>query len=208
MINKSFEVIVAAIAAKTPTPGGGAAAAMSASLGAALFLMVVRFSRGKKANLEQEDELGAAETQLERLLNHLLPMAERDCAAFDLVSNAYGLPKTTDSEKAIRDKAIEAGLLAAMAVPEEVACVVRDVFFAIAPVASCVKRNICSDLGSGSELLFAAAESVFFNIRINAAFLKDAEKADAALDRNRGIMAEIRKSHANIFDTVQKQLMG
>ena len=141
MINKSFEDVVAAIAAKTPTPGGGAAAAMSASLGAALFLMVVRFSRGKKATLDQEEELGVAETQLERLLEHLLPMAERDCAAFDLVSNAYGLPKTTDSEKAIRDKAIEAGLLAAMAVPEEVACVVRDVFFAIAPVCALADKT-------------------------------------------------------------------
>ena len=54
MIHQPFDQLIESLAAKTPTPGGGAAAAMAGCMGAALFLMVVRFSRGKKANVDRE----------------------------------------------------------------------------------------------------------------------------------------------------------
>ena len=50
---------------------GGAAAAMSGCMGAALFLMVVRYSRGKKANLDRDGELAAAEQKLDAQLQAL-----------------------------------------------------------------------------------------------------------------------------------------
>ena len=106
MITKTFEDLVQSFAAKTPTPGGGAAAAMSACLGTALFLMAIRFSRGKKSTLEFDDQLGTAEAQLSQYLDRLKPMAERDCASFDHVSTAYGLPKETDAEKSSKRKTI------------------------------------------------------------------------------------------------------
>src|SRR5689334_25423022 len=100
MIQQPFEQIVESLAAKTPTPGGGAAAAMAGCMGTALFLMVVRFSRGKKGNAEREGDLQQAETMLEGQLARLLPMAERDCKSFDLVSAAYGMPKADEAQKA------------------------------------------------------------------------------------------------------------
>ena len=109
MIHQSFAQIVDSLAAKTPTPGGGAAAAMSGCMGAALFLMVVRFSRGKKANVDREGDLQQAEALLDGHMKRLLPMAERDCRSFDLVSAAYGMPKETDEQKALREKAIQEG---------------------------------------------------------------------------------------------------
>ena len=102
MIDQSFAKIVDALAQRTPTPGGGAAAALAASMGTALLLMVVRFSRGKKANLERDQDLARVEGLLESHLLRLLPMAERDCNSFDLVSKAYAMPKGTDGEIQIR----------------------------------------------------------------------------------------------------------
>ena len=113
MIDQSFENLVRSFAAKTPTPGGGAAAAMSACLGTSLLLMTIRFSRGKKATLEHDGELAAVEQQLDQYLTRLLPMAERDCASFDHVSLAYKLPKDTDDEKDVRGRAIEESMIGA-----------------------------------------------------------------------------------------------
>ena len=198
MIDQPFEKFIASLAAKTPTPGGGACAAMAGAMGTALYLMVVRFSRGKKANAERDDDLAAAETALDDHLQRILPMAEQDCAAYDLVSSAYSLPKETEDEKAIRKSAIQEAMVGAMVVPEETMCMIRDVFGAVDRIIDCVGKNIVSDLGSGAELLRAGAESAYFNVRINAAFLDDRELADSTLSRTLEVRDEILRHHDSI----------
>ena len=205
MINQSFADLVSSFAAKTPTPGGGAAAAMSACLGTSLFLMAIRFSRGKKATLEFDEQLAEVERQLEQQLERLLPMAERDCASFDHVSNAYKLPKDSDDQVAVRDRAIEEGMLGAMVVPEETLCLARDVMRSMSTVITLVGKNIVSDLGSGAELLTAGAESAFFNVRINANYLKDRDKAAAALQQNEIVLADVRDFHRAFRSRVEQQ---
>jgi formiminotetrahydrofolate cyclodeaminase len=202
MIDQPYKKFITSLAAKTPTPGGGACAAMVAAMGTALYLMVVRFSRGKKANSERDDDLAAAEALLEDHLQRILPMAERDCAAYDLVSSAYGLPKESDDEKAIRQKAIQEAMVGAMVVPEETMCMIRDAFDAIERVIDCVGKNIVSDLGSGAELLRAGAESAYFNVRINASFLSDRELADTTLSRTLAVRDEIFRHHDSIRGVV------
>jgi formiminotetrahydrofolate cyclodeaminase len=198
MIEQPFNQLVAALAAKTPTPGGGAAAAMAACLGTSLFLMVIRFSRGKKATLEHDEHLARIETQLDAHLARLLPMAERDCAAFDQVSLAYKLPKTTDEEVAVRTRAIEEGMHGAMVVPEETLYLTRDVMQTMVAALEFVGRNIASDLGSGAELLVAAGQSAFYNVRINAAFLQNKKKAASALQVCERVRTELVEVHAAI----------
>ena len=53
MIDQTFKEIASSLAARTPTPAGGAAAALTASMGTALMLMVIRFTRGKAANADR-----------------------------------------------------------------------------------------------------------------------------------------------------------
>ncbi len=206
MIQQPFAQIVDSLAAKTPTPGGGAAAAMAGCMGSALFLMVVRFSRGKKANLDRDAELALAETTLDGQLKRLLPMAERDCRSFDLVSAAYGMPKDTDQQKALREKAIQEAMIGAMVVPEETLCMVRDVFVTMQKVVGCIGKAIVSDLASGASLLLAAAEGAFLNVRINAAFLTNRELADRTLTRATDVLNEIRRQQQAIAVSVDKML--
>lgn len=206
MIQQPFDQIIASLAAKTPTPGGGAAAAMAGAMGTALFLMVVRFSRGKKANIDRDADLAQVETQLDGHLKRLMPMAERDCKSFDLVSHAYGMPKDGDAQKALREKAIQEAMVGAMVVPEETLCMVRDVFVAMQQVTSCIGKAIVSDLASGASLLLAAAEGAFLNVRINAAFLTNRELADKTLERATAVLAEIRRQQQAIAVSVDKTL--
>lgn len=206
MIDQSFSDLLESLAAKTPTPGGGAAAAMAGCMGTALFLMVVRFSRGKKANVDREGDLARVEGQLAEYLKRMKPMADRDCRSFDLVSAAYGMPKDDDRQKALREKAIQEAMVGAMVVPEETLCMVRDVFVAMEQVTGCVGKAIVSDLASGAALLLAAAEGAFLNVRINAAYLTNRELADRTSERATNVLKEIRRHQATIATSVDKML--
>lgn len=206
MIDQPFRQFVDSLAAKTPTPGGGAAAAMAGCMGTALFAMVVRFSRGKKANEGRDEELQAAEERLDALLQLLKPMAERDCRAFDLVSAAYGMPKNDPDQQALREKAIQEAMVGAMVVPEEALCLVRDVFVAMQGVTGCIGKAIVSDLASGASLLLAAAEGAYLNVRINAAFLKNRELADNTMKRAATVLDEIRRQQVSIATAVDGML--
>jgi formiminotetrahydrofolate cyclodeaminase len=206
MIDRSFRVLVDELAAKTPTPGGGAAAAMTACMGAALVQMVLRFSRGRKGNEAREAALASAEELLQGHLQRLLPTAERDCRSFDLVSAAYKMPKETDAQQAIRQRAIEEAMVGAMVVPEELLCMVRDVFRAVSGVIDAVPKNIISDLASGAALLGAAADGALLNVRINAAYLKNRDLAGKAVDRVRGVRQEIQAQQSAIAAAVEKLL--
>jgi formiminotetrahydrofolate cyclodeaminase len=202
----SFSDIVDSLAKKTPTPGGGAAAALAATMGASLFLMVVRYSQGKKANVGREAELATAEQALQRHVAELTPMAERDCRSFDEVSAAYALPKDTDAQKATRDAAIQRAMVGAMVVPEQTLGMVRAVFASIEPVVSCIGKLIVSDLAAGAVLLRAGGEGAFLNVRINAASLTDKALADATMARADAVLAEVRSAQESIAKTVDRLL--
>jgi formiminotetrahydrofolate cyclodeaminase len=206
MIDQTFRQLIDSIAAKTPTPGGGAAAALSACIGTALFVMVVRFSRGKKANVEREADLARVEATLTDQLQRLLPMAERDCRSFDQVSAAYAMPKATEAERQLRDKAIQEAMLGAMVVPEETLCLVRDVFQAMHDVVGCISKAIVSDLAAGAAVLLAAAEGGYLNVRINAAYLVDRELAGQRSERAKAVRQEARKHQEAIAATVDRML--
>ena len=206
MIQQSFEQIVASLAAKTPTPGGGAAAAMAGCMGAALFLMVVRYSRGKKANVAREGDLLAAEGKLDAQLRDLMPMAERDCKSFDAVSAAYSMPKESDAQKALRDAAIQRAMQGAMVVPEQTLSMVRDVFVSMQAVVGCVGKTIASDLAAGGALLLAAAEGAFLNVKINAQSLTDKALAAATMQRANAVLAAVRDHQQQTAATVDALL--
>lgn len=206
MIHQPFDKLIESLAAKTPTPGGGAAAALAACMGTSLFLMVVRFSRGKKANVDRDGDLAGAEAKLQEHLQRLLPMADRDCKSFDLVSAAYGMPKGTPEQQALREKAIQEAMVGAMVVPDETLCMVRDVFGAMQGVVDCIGKAILSDLASGAALLLAAGEGAFLNVRINAAFLTNRALADGTMQRARGVLDEIRGQQRDIAAGVDKLL--
>jgi formiminotetrahydrofolate cyclodeaminase len=206
MIDQSLQKIVESLGARSPTPGGGSAAAMAAAMGTALLLMVVRFSRGKKANLDRDAELAEAEQVLAGLVERLLPMAERDCGAYDLVSQAYQLPVDSEGEVQARGAAIEVAMVGAMSVPDEMLLMVRDVLRATNEVVSCVGKAIAGDLGSAAELLRAGAEAAYMNVRINAAELKDRELAESTMSRVEAVRTDVLETAAAFRQFVETRI--
>ncbi len=75
------------LSARTPTPGGGAAAAISAAIGCAVGAMAARYTTGKKW-ADREAAAEALARTLEEASNEFLALAESDVAAYDAVSLA------------------------------------------------------------------------------------------------------------------------
>lgn len=172
-------------------------------MGSALLLMVVRFSRGKKANAAREAELTSVEADLSALHAAILPLAERDAQGFEPVAAAYGLPRATPAEQAAREAAIRAGLVEAMVVPFESLRLIQRALATVLPVADCANRSIVSDLAAGATLLRAAAEIALLNLRINVSL---AGEGDDVLASARSMREDVVRQHAALCAAADRLL--
>ena len=179
------------LADKTATPGGGSVAAHLAQLGAGLVAMACRFSTGPKFAGVEESMIRRA-GELDRLRSEALSLVDRDSAAYDSVSAAFGLSKSTDAEKAARTAAIQAATRTALEVPLETIEVGVAILRVAAEAAPAINKNLASDCASGAWCLRSAAEAALLNVRINAGSLSDKAFASERLGRAERLTSEAR----------------
>src|SRR6516225_1340721 len=110
-----------AVAASTPTPGGGSVSAFAAALSASLGQMVAGLSRKKKSQAAYIDQLSNQLDALRKTANELAEAIDRDAAAYDAVMAAFKLPQGNDEETRQREEALQLATKGAAEVPLEVA---------------------------------------------------------------------------------------
>jgi len=155
------------VAAGTPTPGGGSAAAHTGALGAALVAMVARLTVGRKKYAEVEAQMTAVLEEAESLRRSLTLAVEQDSAAFEAFMQASKLPKDSDAEKAVRAAAIEKATFQAAEVPLSVARQALRVCELANLAADLGNLNAISDAGSAAAHARAALTAAGLNVRIN-----------------------------------------
>src|SRR5262245_12711668 len=116
------------LASSSPAPGGGSAAALAGAAGAALTSMVCRLTIGKKKYAGVEEEMKELLEKSEDLRSMFTRMIDRDAHAFNKVMEAFGLPKETDDQNALRSAAIQEATKEAALVPLELMKHVIDAF--------------------------------------------------------------------------------
>ena len=140
-----------ALAAKSPVPGGGSAAALTAVLGAALISMVARYSIGKGTDKTTERRLGHVLKKSETIRRRLFRLVDLDTKVY------LKVVQTRRARTARRQRA--AALKAAGGVPLEVA---RLCFQAIQLTPFLItkgNKNLVSDVAVAGELLWAAFQA-------------------------------------------------
>lgn len=202
-VEGTVRAFVDACAAKTPTPGGGAASALFAALGAALGSMAARFTAGKKGFEAHAATMEQAAARFDELRAQLLPIVDEDCRAYDVVTAAYALQKDTDDAKAARTAAIQSGLVLAMNVPLRGARLCCEGVTRIAELAPNLNKNLISDAGVCALGLGAAFEGFAMNVRINAAGLKDESVKAAALSELATLKSTIDVARAKALTAVE-----
>lgn len=157
------------LGAKTPAPGGGAAACMTGATAAALAHMVVAYSLGKKNLAEHEPHLQQAAASLSRARQLMLQLADEDAAAYVLVNELQKLPDGDARKAAEMPGAAEA----AVAVPRAAVALCMDMLRLIESLCGRSNKFLRSDLAIAAVLAEAAARSAWWNVNINLSLLAD-----------------------------------
>ena len=145
------------LAARTPAPGGGGAAAVTGAMAAGLVAMAARFSATR---LPGAGELADEADELRRRLAQL---ADLDTRAYAAVLEALRLPEGTSQREVQRQEA----LLGAALVPLEIAGIGARVAAMAVRVAEAGNPNLRGDAVTGAVLAAASARSAACLVEIN-----------------------------------------
>ncbi|MCC7120266.1 MAG: cyclodeaminase/cyclohydrolase family protein [Gammaproteobacteria bacterium] len=194
------------LASGSSTPGGGSAAGVMGAMGAALVGMVCNFTVGREkyaaVDAQMREVLAAAESARARLTEAIAA----DVAVFDHVMAAYGLPKSSDDEKAARSAAIQEALKQATEVPLACARACVEVIRLSADAARHGNTNVVSDAGVAVMAAYAGLKSAALNVYVNVGSIEDTTFTQPRMSEIDALVAEGEASVARIFDTVRARL--
>ena len=172
-----------ALASDAPAPGGGAAAAMNAAIGAALVSMVCNLTIGKPKYAAYAETMTHALAEATELRHRALQLADDDAAAFDAVVAAYKLPKESEEDKQERSAAIQRALVGAAEVPLRTAEVAATVIALAAVIEEGANVNVLSDVAVAAASARAALDSAALNVEVNLASMGDAALRESLAGR-------------------------
>jgi formiminotetrahydrofolate cyclodeaminase len=187
----TVQAFVDRLASGEPVPGGGSAAAIAGSLGAALVSMVAALSEGRQRYEEHaalHAEVGLA---ARALADRFLLLADEDAVAYAGFGSATRLPKETASEREARAAAIRQAARAASQVPFRTVEACLETVGLAEALAGRSNRNASSDLEVASLLAVAASHAAAANVYVNLPAIEDEPAARDLLDRTDRLVDEI-----------------
>jgi formiminotetrahydrofolate cyclodeaminase len=153
----SISDLIGALAARTSTPGGGAAAAIAAALGCAAGAMATRYTAGAK--------YAAVETAAQQL-GDLLLLAARDCIRLgDADAEAYAA--VTSARKAKDSAATAVAEQRAGAVPADLLATCAQHATELARFMANCNPYLLSDVKVGIHLLAGAGRAAWQTLLVN-----------------------------------------
>ena len=177
-MQKSCEDFVTQLAGKAAVPGGGGASALVGAVGCALGNMVGSLTVGKKKYADVEAEMIELMKKAEVVWRELLSLIQKDADVFEPLSKAYGLPKSTEEEKAEKERVMSICLKDACSVPMDImrkCCEAIDIIETFAEKGSTIA---ISDAGVGVAFCKAALQGASLNVFINTKAMTDRPYAE------------------------------
>lgn len=163
---------LAALASRTPAPGGGAAAALCAATASSLLAMVAEYTTGDKW-ADRECRMRSLAEDLAARTVHAVALADADADAFQAVGAAYKLPRGSDEQRTGRQLAIQEALIGAAEPPVRTGELARRLVALAKELADSGNPNVLSDVAVASSMARSAMESAIVNIEINRAQIRD-----------------------------------
>ena len=190
----------------SPAPGGGSVAALMGALGASLGGMVANLSAAKRGWDDRLDYFSEWAVKGQQLKDELLFLVDEDTAAFSKVMAAFGLPKDSVEEKAVRSKAIQSANTYAAEIPLRVMETARRVYDLLAMMAENGNSASISDVGVGLLATRACIDGAAMNVRINLSSLKDEKLKTTLQEKTERLVAESEARYQGVRNTVENKL--
>jgi len=165
-------------ASESPAPGGGSISAYAGVLGASLATMVANLSSHKKGWDNRWKEFSDWAEKGQYYKDELIKLVDLDTTAFNKIMESFGLPKGTDEEKIVRDKAIQDATKYAIDIPFKVMQMAHGSLTVIKAMAEQGNPNSISDAGVAALCARTAVLGAFLNVKINASGYKDKSYTD------------------------------
>ncbi len=185
-------------ASESPAPGGGSVAAYVGALGAGLGAMVANLT-AQKNDWELFSDWAVKASGFKK---ELVSLVDEDTQAFEAILYARSLPRGTESEKSIRELALEEANLRAIEVPFRVMQIALLSMDVIKAMAASGNPNSRSDAGVGALCARSAVLGAFLNVCINATDAGKDKRISRFLTEGKKMQVDAMAKEKEILDLV------
>jgi formiminotetrahydrofolate cyclodeaminase len=167
MSNETLEEFLESVAARTPTPGGGAVAAVTGAQAAALMSMVSAFS-------SKSEEMHRINQMADTARSQFTELAQQDMDAFKNLMSAFKLKK----EDATRQASVQLALTKAAEAPRSMMLLANSLIAYACILSENGNSNLATDTAMVALLLDATISSAELNVLINLKNIKNQSYID------------------------------
>jgi glutamate formiminotransferase / formiminotetrahydrofolate cyclodeaminase len=206
LINMNLREFANETLSESMAPGGGSISAYLGALGASLGGMVANLSAHKRGWDNRWEEFSEWAEKAQHLKDELLKKVDEDTNAFNAIMEAFGLPKSTETEKNIRNEAIQNATKYAIDIPYNVMELsIKALDICLAMVNNGNPSSV-TDAGVGALSARSAVLGAFLNVKVNAASLKDRDYAQKILKTGQDMVDIAITKEQEILSLVDKKL--
>ncbi|MCR4680047.1 MAG: glutamate formimidoyltransferase [Bacteroidales bacterium] len=195
-------------ASESPAPGGGSISAYMGSLGAALGTMVANLSSHKPGWDAKWEYFSKWAVKGQAVKDTLLALVDEDTNAFNVIMNAFGMPKGTPEEKAARKQAIQEATKYATEVPMKTIKAAFEVFDICEAMIKKGNPASVSDAGVGVLCARAAVHGAYLNVKINASSLDDKEYAAKMINEAHDYVVKADRKERSLMRKTENVING
>jgi glutamate formiminotransferase/formiminotetrahydrofolate cyclodeaminase len=206
LVNLTLEAFANETASESPAPGGGSISAAMGAMGISLATMVANLSSHKPGWDERWEVFSAWAEKGQVLKDELLMLVDEDTRAFNLIMDAFSLPKGNDDEKTARTAAIQDATKNAIEVPYRVMQRSYDCMEIIKAMAETGNPNSVTDAGVGALAARSAVMGAFLNVKINASGLHDKSYVAKVLSDGNHLQEKTIAMEAEILSIVNSKI--
>jgi formiminotetrahydrofolate cyclodeaminase len=183
--SQSVNELLASLAAKQPTPGGGAVAGLLAGLSSSLGQMVLAYTEGKKKYAKYEAMLDESVSFFRTASQEAITLGNADADAYETLNVLWKLDKEDPKRIASWDDA----LANAIEVPFQTMQLCERVLTTINNLVGKTNAMLVSDLVIASILAEASARSARLNVEINLRQMEDGKERNTLQEKTTALLA-------------------
>lgn len=206
MAEQKMDEFIKVLSSNAPVPGGGGASAYAAAIGMSLGSMVANLTTGKKKYAQYQPQIEEVLEAAEKLTKELMEFMDKDAEAFEPLSKAYGLPKDTPEELAVREEIMEKALVAASETPLALMEKILEAMKLLDRLSVIGSRLAISDVGVGIQMAKAALNGASLNVFINTKLMKNTVVANSMNMRADELLTVGNKLADSVYDAVMTQI--
>ncbi|UCC30616.1 MAG: glutamate formimidoyltransferase [Phycisphaerales bacterium] len=206
LVGMSVEDFVWETASESKAPGGGSISSAMGAMGASLGTMVANLSSHKRGWDDRWEEFSDWAVMGKECHDELLRLIDEDTDAFNKIVAAWGLPDTSDEEKAAKNRAIQDATKEAIEIPFRVMETSFRCMEVCKAMADFGNPASVSDAGVGAIAARSAVMGAYLNVKINASEVEDKKWMADILTRGQEIQEKAIALEHEILETVNSRL--